>query len=235
MKRKIVIGFKIFAVFLIFILLNGCTAIGFGIGYYIDMQAKGIDIPFHSGLDSLDFKDEIQITLQDGSIKQGKFCGLSAVSDEEFLNYYPEIRTEDLRGFSLPEIGDTLTIYLKPAESQESEPLLFDRFTLRSFESGNHTYLKVRYFSDVAAETINLNQIHKITDQSGNDIDIDDLNSFIHEGGLNSVTCLNLTDKYTRQKIRVVDIQNIRLFPKQNAVTNYTGIGLVLDLVIWAL
>ncbi len=235
MKRMIVICSGISVLILTVALVSGCTVIGFGLGSYMDSKADGTNYAFQNGLDSLDFKDELLITLKDGSVNKGRFSGVSAVSNEEFDSFYTQLCFENRNNIFLPAIGDTLTIHLKPSRSKEYKVRLFDGFTFKSFDSGNQTFLKVRYIKTGANEYIDMRGIHKITDFEGEEINLKSLNNFIHSGGLNNLTTLILMDKYTRLNIRMVDIQNIKVAPKQRAAPVFTGLGLVLDIAILAI
>lgn len=235
MKRTVAISFSLLISIFAIVLINGCTAVGFGVGYFVDSKAEYVDYPLQHGLDSLEFKDELLITLKNGSTQKGKFSGVTVVDPDEYAVLYEELRAECQSSFSLPALGDTLTIYLKPERNKEYKERLFDGFMFSSFESGRQTLIKARYFKGQSSENVNLNRIFRITNSSGIETDVGELERFIASGGLNSITALVLSDKHSRQKVRLVDIEDVKIIPKKKAAVLFAGLGLVVDIAILAI
>jgi len=220
--------------FLLF-LINGCTVIGFGVGAFIDSRAKQISLDPHNDLDSLDLGKHVSVYFNDGESIKGEYKGIAIIDDDAYPNRYAEIRKQSPENLNLPTIGDTLSIYLKPAKDKVNMERVFLGFDFSQDPKNLKTFLNYRYTRSPARDRIDLDLIHTIIDRNECEINVAEVDSFIQRGGLNDATAIALKVKGKEQKIALNDIEAITLKPDGKMTKIFGAMGVVTDLVIYFL
>jgi hypothetical protein len=216
-------------------LIDGCTVIGFGVGSFIDSRAKQITLDPLKDLDSLEIGKNIMVQLKDGDAVKGEYRGIRTIDDDAYPNRYAEIRKQNPENLNLPAIGDTLTIYMKPAKDKVNLERIFLGLDFSEDPKNLNTFLNYRYTRSPAKDRINLDLIHTIIDRNDREINIAEVDSFIRRGGLSDVTAVALKMKGNEEKIAVNDIETITLKPEGKMSKIFGAMGLVTDLAIYFL
>jgi hypothetical protein len=214
-------------------LTNGCTVIGFGVGAFVDSRAKQIMLDPLNDLDSLEIGKNIIVQLKDGDAVKGEYKGIRIIDDDAYANRYAEIQKQNPENLNLPAIGDTLTIYMKPAKDKVNLERIFLGLDFSEDPKNLQTFLNYRYTRSPAKDRINLDLIHTIIDRNDREINIAEIDSFIHRGGLSDVTAVALKMKSDERKIAVNNIETIELKPDGKMSKIFGAMGLVTDLVIY--
>ena len=220
----------------LFIMINGCTVIGFGIGSFIDSRKPDIRFDPACDLEKLELRQRITVVLKEGGRIKGEFAGIGTIDNEDlYAARYADMMKRITSRPELPEIDDTITVYMKPAKNKVYMERIFQGFALSSNPGGRKIYLKYGYRRSKALETVNLDLVHAIADASGQRYSIDEMEDFITAGGLNDLTVLVLKNRANIQKIELNSIDTITKRP-EGKMAKILGIaGLVTDLVIYAI
>jgi len=214
-------------------IISGCTAIGLGVGVYLDSRTEAVIInPLHD-LDTIEEGEQITVTLKGGYEYQGEYDGLGVVDDDEYRVSYEKFRRNITDGLQLPAIGDMITIYLKPARDSVNKERVFLGFNFKASPDGRKTYLKYKYKLSNETELMNLRRIHSIVKPGEYEINPQTIDDFIVSGGLTDVMAINLRNNAGDNKIAVKDIDYITLKSERNMTKILGAVGFVSDLIIY--
>ena len=226
----------IIAFFLIVILyfsLTGCTAVGFGLGHYLDSKAPEISIDPNSELSKLKPGKTIFINMNDGSIVSGEYLGISSINDKEYEARFENIYQLYSDKYNLPAICDTITIYLKPAKTEIHMKRLFLGFEIKKNKNVDRAFLRYKFTKSPANEKIGIDRIYKIITEDKKEVLASELEDFITTGGLADVTSIILSNNEGIQEISLKQIKEILTHPEKKYTRIYSAIGLVADAIVY--
>lgn len=223
------------AVCALFFMLNGCTAVGYGVGSYWDSRSSRIRIDPRKNLGELKSGKRVSVLLKDGRQFQGKYTGIGIVDDEEYLSRYTEILRRNLGSIYLPAIGDTLTIFMHPAKGMVHKKRIFQGFDF-DFNSSNHDInLRTQYIQSSAKEPLSLERIHRIAVNDRNEVTGSEIEDFVSRGGLFDLKAIEFMNAGNQHKVALADIDAITLRPAQKMTRLLCVIGFLSDMIIYTI
>ena len=226
----------IFPLLIIALTSSGCSVIGVGVGSIIDSKSPHIRINPLNELEKIESGERITVVMKEGGEIKGEYGGIAAVeNDDMYIVCYADVLKRNADKIHLPAIGDTLTIYLKPAKNKVYMERIFLGFDFKSDPNHSKKYLKYKYLSTPAVEDINLEFVHKIVAKSGDEIKINEVCDFISSGGLNDVTALILKTRNGNHNIALSSINIITQKPERKMTRILGVVGLVADMIVYAI
>ena len=218
---------------LLILSITGCTVVGYGVGAFADSKSEKKVVSVRKIPDAVKTGDYIYVTLSNGAVFEGEYSGMEVISDDEYLERYREIRLQNSENIRLPAIGDTLTIFLKPARIKVHKIRTFNGFVTQSTKYGRESLIRGKYLKSQKDERIYLNRICRITDNRGNETDLDRLNEFIASGGMDKLTSIVLKHRKGYHRIPSDNIREVRLKPKKRFASIAAAAGLIVDIFIY--
>jgi hypothetical protein len=201
---------------------SGCTAIGFGVGAIIDSQKADYDTIPGWYSTSIWRGEDIRVTKKTGEELNGKYLGLETLADSQYAPLYNECRDKYKKEFSLPALGDSVSIVsLKPAKEYKGKFLGFD-----------DQYIWLRTGIRGSTQPIDMKRIDGITDRNGNPIEVGRLISLSSAGKIPALSTVVLKTSSDTLHISTPDVDRIVVPADKNAKWNGLGVGLAIDLSI---
>ncbi len=105
---------------------SNCTIIGAGIGELIDATTAQSLAPRQLAPQAIEPGREITLQLRDGRSLKGKYIGIVPLPAEEYAGRYQSARERHLPTAPLPELGDTVTLYMTGGGELNAEFIGFD-------------------------------------------------------------------------------------------------------------
>lgn len=220
-------------VILLLFLVNGCTLIGYGVGAFADSRSAHKEISDWKNLDTLNIGEQVSVKLKAGQILEGEYAGVEVVTDDDYAKRYEEIRFQNSENIRLPAIGDTLTIYIKPARDKVHKNRIFAGLLVQSTDDGRESLLKSKYIQTGFDDQDNLKRICRIVDNHGNETEVDEVGKFVASGGLDHLTCLVINHKKGSDKVPLDDIELITVTPPKKMTKVLAAAGFVADAMIY--
>jgi hypothetical protein len=167
MKRKPVVPLlMLFGIVAIFG-YSGCSIIGLCAGASIDNARSDYDTIPGSHVASVELGKDITLTKITGEELKGEYLGLRTPADSQYARVYNEYREKHKKEFSLPALFDTISIVtLEPPKEYKGE--------FSGFEN-QYMWIMVMGVSGIMREKIDMNKLEKISDRSGNLIEVQKL------------------------------------------------------------
>jgi len=216
------------------ILIDGCSVYGYKYGRELDSQVDETEFMSYENFTLPEIGDGVIIKLTNGRFLKGRYSGISEVESEGYPTRYAEMRDINSSIISLPAIGDTISIFIKPAKSKESKDRIFTGFKFKTLEAVSETTLTSRHISDSTSEDDDLKSVLSIIDKNGIETNGDELQSFIANQGMNQITAIVLEAQYGLDRIPLDEIDLIATKPVTNRAPLFAALGLVIDIPVFA-
>jgi hypothetical protein len=220
--------------------LSGCSLIGFGIGSVID--SAGPDSVLIPGWKVKTIKpgEEIIVILKDGQKIEGTYEGMEPVPKVEYAKRYASFRKQKSEEFSLPALGDTITIELKSGVRGQREFFGFDHqyLSAKLEEEKDSTLIytsymvSVRQLGDTTSGMVFLNKIEKIIDTHGNVVDGEALQELAFEGQIPLLSEIVLGPRVGINSVAMEKVYQIQVPKRGNAKWTCLGIGAAIDVIV---
>ena len=205
-------------------LLNSCSLIGFGIGASVDKKKPKTNTIYKYQIDTLEIGSNVEIILQDGKIKYGKYSGIVNVYDQNFHREYDSLKNSLASQVNLPSVNDTLLISLS------SEKNVSNLGIFKGFESGKLWY---KYFYSEDFSKVDLSLIDNFTVNYEYQVDSLQVNNIILKQKFPNFIHLKInTQGSTNENIPLINISKILVINKRNVKYIGLGVGLAIDAII---
>jgi hypothetical protein len=204
---------------------SGCTAIGFGIGAAIDSHRPDYDtIPGWSAA-SIERGKDIKLTMKTGQELKGEYLGLGRPADSQYARVYNEYRENHKKEFSLPALGDSISIVtLEPAKQCKVE--------FSGFEN-QYMWIRVMAISGIERGKIDMNKLEKITDRSGNLIEVQKLIDLSLGGKIPApYTEVTLRTDSDTTRIPIASVSRIEIPNSKTARWYGLALGACIDIIV---
>jgi hypothetical protein len=212
--------FLVIYLFIIIVLLSGCSIKGALIGSAIktkkDIRVSGLEI------DKIGKEKHITVLLKNSDTLQGFFRGTDLVPLDEYTSIYQDRSSKLSLDFKLPQPGDTFTFkIIKGNISNQQKNIkysyIFEGFDLnRIILKDSKNNMKLYLLSNIYSPITNLSKI----------------NDLIISGELPVRTILNVSTLDGLKKINTSDIYSIDFQKSKNHAISGFLIGLVADIFI---
>ena len=202
---------------------SGCTAIGFCGGAIIDSQKSDYDTIPGSHVASVKSGKDIRLTKKTGEDLKGKYLGLETLDYSLYARLYNECRERHKKEFSLPALGDSISIVtLTPAKEYKAEFLRFD-----------NQYIWVRTIDMwKATKQIHMGEIDSITDRNGNLIEVRSLINLSSAGEIPGLSAVVLNTNSDTLRIPTSAVDRIEAPADKNAKWVGLAAGVLIDAAI---
>jgi hypothetical protein len=221
---------------IILICINGCTAIGYGIGYTIDNRGRKTNIE----VGKLDKDIKVTITKGNGTQLKGIYQGLDTISESEYSDAYSLAQTSKLGKVVLPGIVDSVKIYYgdrSPVSSQfyRIEYKFNSKLISNSIPGAQHLCLLTGSPSNSTFSEYELDDIQKIELRGSKSIKGSKLASLALSGKIPIGNSVLLNSNNSQTAIPLQEIKYIQPTHKKCFGWIGFGTGLLIDVSIVAL
>jgi hypothetical protein len=167
MKRKPVVPMLVLFGTVAIFGYSGCSLVLFTAGSIVDSGTPDFEtIPAWNAA-SIEGGQGIILTKKTGEELKGEYLGLRTPADSQYTRVYNEYREKHKKEFSLPALFDTISIVtLEPAKEYKGE--------FSGFEN-QYMWIRIMGISGIMREKIDMKKLEKITDRTGNLIEVQKL------------------------------------------------------------
>lgn len=216
---------------IILLSINGCTAIGYGIGHAIDNRGRRTNVE----VANLDKDTKATITKRDGTQLKGFYQGLDTISDSEYSYAYSLARSSKPGKVALPGIGDSVIVYYRNCLPVSGKFYKIGykyspKFISHPVSGAQHLCLSAGSFSDNTLQEFELDEIEKIEFDGSKPIKGSKLASLALAGKIPISNSVLLNSNDSRTAIPLQDIKYIQ--PTHTKVFGPIGLGVGLAIDI---
>jgi hypothetical protein len=202
---------------------SGCTAVGFVVGASIDARTSDYDTIAGSNAASVEWGKEITLTKKTGEELRGEFLGVGMLADSQYARLYNECREKHKKEFSLPALGDTVSIVtLKPPKEYKAQFLGFDN---------QYIWVRMRQWWP-NRQQIDMGKIDRITDRNGNLIEAGRLINLSSAGEIPALSTLALKTSSDTLHVPTPMVGRIVVLADKNAKWTGLVLGALIDVAI---
>jgi len=167
MKRKAVVPMLVLFGTVAIFGYSGCSVVFYTIGAYRDSRTPDFDtIPGWSAA-SIERGKDIKLTMKTGEELKGEYLGLDVVAASQYAESYNEVRERYQKDIPLPAVGDSISFIILNSEREH-------KGEFSGFEN-QYMWVRAMGISGIMREKIDMNKLEKITDGSGNLIEVEKL------------------------------------------------------------
>jgi hypothetical protein len=230
------ISIQIILGIIVLLCINGCTAIGYGIGHAIDNRGRKPNVD----VGKLDKDIKATITKRDGTQLKGVYQGLDTISESEYSDTYSLARSSKPGNVALPGIGDSVTIYYRDCQPvfgrfSHIGYKFHSKFLSNSIQGAQNLCLLTGSQSDGTLREYELDDIHKIEFSNPKPIKGSKLASLALSGKIPINSTVLLKSNNSQTTIPLQEIKYIQPTHKKCFGWIGFGTGLIIDVSIVAL
>lgn len=202
--------------------LAGCTAVGFGIGAFVDKGKPPKHKPVARGdIDSVTVGEAIEVQLWDGRRLSGKYQGLEWAQPEEYARRYEAARTKLEPELRLPALGPGARLVVTEGGTATGDFRGIGPGFVRFLEAG------------LPEQSIKTHRIVTLADAQGHRVSGDAIEKLLAERRLPTLAGLRIETAGANQVVDHADVAGVsRLVKVRSGKLTGALVGLAIDVAI---
>jgi hypothetical protein len=177
--------------------------------------------------------EEIRVHLKNGTEIEGEFEGMSQIPEEKYQSLYDDFTLEIPFALSLPQYGDSISIYLSHGQVIERRFLGFD-YQLGDAEVQHETelpcYISVGFINNSISGKVYLSEIDSIMDSRGNRMRAEHMNLLASNYDLPVRSEIQIDGISIEKPIPLSEIDHVSRKNRRTAKYALLGIGAAIDI-----
>lgn len=232
MSKKFTLSLAGSLVALMLITSMGCSLLGLGIGAISDASKPKQTTLLGMAAETVNPGAAVELTLKDGSRRNGKFVGIKHVPVENYEQAYNRSREQRPAGVLLPALGDRITVVTRPSAAKEPE-----KFWQVDFHGFDHDVVRMNTKVGKERQGWALSSVSKIIDPQNNEISGETITKLLATGQIPvlAVPVVAVQEAKELTQTAVDQIQQIQITNKRNGKLTGFLVGAGIDVVVLAI